>query len=114
MDPIGKLSLDLLHSQFWGMPYALCLLAMAAACWAGCYHIAQEIFKTKPAKIIAFLILLFMCAVVAFVNPATPDRVKNAMAKQDLIELIWDWKRGDRVAVEKRLSDPKIQKFYEE
>jgi hypothetical protein len=114
MDPSGITAVEFVNSPFWGMPYALCLLAMAAACWAGCYHIAQEIFKTKPAKIVALLILLFMCAVVAFVNPATPDRVKNAMAKQDLIELIWDWKRGDRVAVEKRLSDPKIQKFYEE
>jgi hypothetical protein len=114
MDPSGITAMNLLNSEFWGIPYALCLLAMAASCWVGCYHIAREIFKTKPTKIIACLVLLSMCAVVAFVNPATPPRVKNAMAKRELTELIWDWKRGDRVAIEKRLSDPKIQKFYEE
>lgn len=113
MDPSGITAVEFVNSPFWGMPYALCLLAMAFACWTGCDHFARE-FKTKPAKIIAFLILLFMCSVVAFVNPATPDRVKNAMAKEDLIELIWAWKRGDRVAVEKKLSDPKILRFYEE
>jgi hypothetical protein len=114
MDPSGITAINLLNSEFWGIPYAFCLLAMAAACWVGCYHIAREIFKTKPTKIIACAVLLSMCAVVAFVNPATPPRVKNAMAKRELTELIWDWKRGDRVAIEKRLSDPKIQKFYEE
>lgn len=106
--------MNLLNSPFWGMPYMICILAMAVCCWVGCWYLAKEIFKSKPAKFIAWLVLLFMCSVVVFVNPATPDRVKNAMAKQDLIELIWDWKRGDRAALEKRLSDPNIQKFYEE
>ncbi len=54
-----------------------------------------------------------MCAVVVFVNPATPDRVKNAMAKDDLLMLIADWERGDRAAVEKWLSNPP-KKFYEQ
>jgi hypothetical protein len=113
MDPSGITAMNLLDSEFWGIPYALCLLAMAAACWVGCHHIARQIFKTKPAKIITWLVLLSMCAVVAFVNPATPDRVKNAMAKQDLLTLISQWERGDRAALEKWFSNPP-KKFYEE
>ncbi len=74
---------------------------------------AKEIFKSKPAKIIAWLILLFMCAVVVFVNPATPDRVKNAMAKDDLLMLMAYWENGNRAAVEKWLSNPP-KKFFEE
>jgi hypothetical protein len=114
MDPSGIAAIKFVNSPFWGFPYALCLLSMAGCCWVGCWYLANEIFKTKPAKFIGWFILFSMCAVVAFVNPSTPPRVKNAMAKRELTELIWDWKRGDRVAIEKRLSDPKIQKFYEE
>ncbi len=112
MDPLGKLSFELLHSGFWGAPYALCILGMALACFAGCFHVAQECFNSNPAKIIAQLVLLCMCIVVAVVNSSTPLRVKNAMAGADLRELIWDWKRGDRAAVEKWFSDPKVQNYY--
>ena len=114
MDPLGKLSFELLHSGFWGAPYALCILGMAAACWVGCYRIPQEIFVSKPAKIAAWLLLLAMCVTVVLVNSATPPKVKNAVAHSDLRELIWDWKRGDRAAVGKWFSDPKIQKYYAE
>jgi hypothetical protein len=113
MDPLGKLSLELLHSGFWGFPYAICLLGMAAACWVGCYRIPQEIFVSKPAQIAAWLVLLFMCIVVIAVNSATPPQVKNAMAKDDLLMLMAYWENGNRAAVEKWLSNPP-KKFYEE
>jgi hypothetical protein len=112
MDPIGKLSLQLLNSGFWGITYVICILGMALACWVGCYRIPQEMLVSKPAKIAAWLVLFSMCIVVVTVNSATPPRVKSAMAHTDLRELIWDWKRGDRAAVEKWLSDPEIQKYY--
>ncbi len=105
--------MKLLNSGFWGIPYMLCILAMTACCWVGCWYIAKETFTSKPAKIIAWLVLFSMCAVVVFVNPATPDRVKNAMAKNDLLMLIANWERGDRAAVGKWLSKPP-KKFYEE
>jgi hypothetical protein len=113
MDPSGVAATNLLNSPFWGMPYMLCILAMAACCWVGCWFLAKEIFKSKPTKFIAWFVLFSMCAVVVFVNPATPDRVKNAMAKDDLLMLIADWERGDRAAVEKWLSNPP-KKFYEQ
>ena len=113
MDPLGKLSFELLHSGFWGAPYALCILGMALACFAGCFHVAQECFKSNPAKIIAQLVLLAMCIVVVAVNSATPPQVKNAMAKADLLMLMAYWENGNHAAVEKWLSNPP-KKFYEE
>lgn len=87
-------------------------MAILLCCFAGASAFARVIFQSMPGKICAFLIVSGMCLAFFITNPVTPYRMKNAMAHSDLRELLWDWKRGDRVAVEKWLSDPKIQKYY--